>query len=112
MPSLEAKKQAFKQSVFNPKRQTYNVSYVGQWKQKALSPYILEFWTHVPAGGGGMTIEIAAINEKVFLSVHQNFREDVVIKSFLRQLDENSIPYKVKGPLASDIPHFPEPEMD
>ena len=112
MPSVEAKKQAFKQTVFNPKRQTYNVSYVGQWKHKALSPYILEFWTHVPSGSGGMLIEIAAINEKVFLSVHQNFREDVVIKSFLRQLDENSIPYKVKGPLASDIPHFPEPEMD
>ena len=54
--------------------------------------------------------EIAAINGKIFLSIHQMFREDCVIRSFLKELSDNGIPYEIKGPIASDIPRFPEPE--
>ncbi|MBQ3971385.1 MAG: hypothetical protein II687_04170, partial [Selenomonadaceae bacterium] len=72
------------------------------------SPYVHEFWTHVPNANELLT-EIAAINGKIFLSIHQNFCEDAIVRSFLHQLDENGIPYQANGPLTSDIAHFPEP---
>ena len=107
--TLEEKKQAFGQMMGGgAARNSFYVSYVGQWKLKALSPYIREFWTHVPAAGP-LIAEIAAINGKIFLSVHQTFREDCVIKSFLRQLEEHGIPYVLREPAEIDNPRFLEP---
>ena len=107
--SAEAKKQAFARMLNGGKRYfTYMVSYIGKWKFEQLSPYIHEFWTHVPNANELLT-EIAAINGKIFLSIHQNFCEDVVVRSFLNQLNENGIPYQTHGPLNNDIAHFPEP---
>ena len=111
LPTLEAKKQAFGRMMKGgDTRYTYIVSYVGQWKLDALSPYILEFWTHVPAANPLLT-EIAAINGKIFLSVHHSIQEDLVIKSFLQQLEDNGIPYQISQPSGPDNAHFPEPEM-
>ena len=111
LPTSEAKKQAFGQMMRGGElRHSFIVSYVGQWKLKALSPYILEFWTHVPAACPLLT-EIAAINGKIFLSAHQTFREDLVIRSFLRQLEDNGIPYQIRQPVEPDNAHFPEPEI-
>ena len=62
----------------------------------------------VPTANDLLT-EIAAINGRIFLSVHQNFTEDIVIKSFLRQLEENNVPYTVNGPVTNDVARFPEP---
>ena len=108
-PSAEAKKQAYARMLNGGKRYfTYMVSYIGKWKHDQLAPYILEFWTHVPNANELLT-EIAAINGKIFLSIHQNFCEDVIVRGFLRQLDGYGIPYKIHGPLNSDIAHFPEP---
>ena len=110
-PTAEGKKQIFAKmlnkgnSLF-----TYMVSYVGQWRWQQLSPYILEFWTHVPNVNNLLT-EIAAVNGKIFLSLHQNFKEDTVLNCFLRQLDENSISYTVKPPCPNDNPRFPEPDI-
>ena len=89
---------------------TYMVSYVGKWKTAQLAPYVREFWTHVPNANELLT-EISAINGKIFLSVHQNFREDDVVRSFLRQLEEYSVPYKVRGPVGNDIAGFGEPAI-
>lgn len=112
LPTLEAKKQAFGQMIFGGRiTSTFIVSYVGQWRLKALSPYISEFWTHVPTANP-LLAEIAAINGKIFLSIHQMFREDCVIQSFLKELSDNRIPYKSKGPVDSDIPRFPEPMLE
>ena len=112
LPTMEAKKQAFgKMMSGGDTAFTYMVSYVGQWKLKALSPYILEFWTHVPSANP-LVIEIAAVNGKIFLSVHQTFREDNIIKSFLQQLEENGIPCLLRQPVKSDNAQFPEPEIE
>lgn len=111
-PTLEAKKQAFGRMMGGAdSAYTYIVSYIGQWKLKALSPYILEFWTHVPSPNS-LETEVAAVNGKIFLSVHQAFQEDHVIKSFLRQLEEHGIPYKVRQKVSSDNAKFPEPVLE
>ena len=108
-PTVEAKKQAYAKMLDGGKRLfTYMVSYIGQWKQTQLSPYVLELWTHVPDANNLLT-EIAAINGKVFLSIHRNFKEDDIIKAFLSQLDENGIAYSVKGTEKLDNAYLPEP---
>lgn len=111
-PTLEAKKQAYAKMLDGGKRLfTYMVSYIGQWKQTQLSPYILELWTHVPNANNLLT-EIAAINGRIFLSIHRNFIEDDVIKLFLSQLDENGIQYTVKRTENVDNAFLPEPEAE
>ena len=108
-PTAEAKKQAFAQMLGGGRRYfTYMVSYVGKWKAEQLAPYVREFWTHVPNANELLT-EISAINGKIFLSVHQNFREDDVVRAFLQQLEEHGVPYKVSGPMGNDIAGFGEP---
>ena len=111
LPTSEAKKEAFGQMMRGGAAYTsFIVSYVGQWRLQSLSPYILEFWTHVPAANP-MLVEIAAINGKIFLSVHQTFREELVLQSFLRQLEANGIPYTLRPPAEPDNARFPEPEL-
>ena len=108
-PSVEAKKQAFGRMMKGATdRYTYMVSYVGQWKQKALAPYIREFWTHVPCPND-LLVEIAAVNGRIFLSLHQTFREDCIVKELLRQLDENAIRYRFAQSGGSDNASFQEP---
>ena len=112
LPTLEGKKRAFGQMMSGGGTAfTYMVSYVGQWRLKALSPYILEFWTHVPSANP-LVIEIAAVNGKIFLSVHQTFREDLIIRSFQRQLEENGIPFQLRQPVKPDNARFPEPDIE
>ena len=112
LPTLEAQKRVFGQMMSGGDTAfTYMVSYVGQWKLKALSPYILEFWTHAPSANPLLT-EIAAVNGKVFLSVHQTFQDDLIIRSFLRQLEENGILYQLRQPVKPDNAQFPEPEIE
>ena len=109
MPGIEAKKQAYAKMLGGGRMLfTYMVSYIGKWKTAQLSPYVKEFWTHVPNANDLLT-EIAAINGRIFLSVHQHFSEDIVIKSFLHQLDENSVPYTMKEPVKNDVAFFLEP---
>ena len=109
MPTLEAKTQAYAQMLLGGKRLfTYMVSYVGQWKVHSLAPYITEFWTHVPNANNLLT-EIAAVNGKIYLSTHQNFREECVVRKFLELLERNNVPYTLRGPMDNDIARFPEP---
>ena len=72
---------------------------------------VLEFWTHAPSANPLLT-EIAAVNGKVFLSVHQTFQDDLIIRSFLRQLEENGILYQLRQPVKPDNAQFPEPEIE
>ena len=108
-PTVEAKKNAYAQMLYGGKRFfTYMVSYVGQWKLKSLSPYVTEFWTHVPNANNLLT-EIAAINGNIYLSVHQNFREDDIICKFTEILTRYKIPYEMKQPMANDNAAIKEP---
>lgn len=108
-PDLEAKKQVFAKMLSSGRDYfTYMVSYVGQWKLEQLAPYVQEFRVHAP-NTKQLFIAITAINRNIFLSIHQSFKEDIVVKSFLKQLKDNNIPYKVKGVFENDAAHFPEP---
>ncbi len=108
-PTADAKKQAYAQMLSGGKRYfTYMVSYVGQWKHASIAPFVMEFWTHVP-NANNLLIEIAAINGRIHLSVHQNFIEDCVVRKVLELLDRNNVPYKLSGPDKIDIAHFIEP---
>ena len=111
-PGIEAKEQAFGQIIKGATRRfTHIVSYVGKWKYESLSPYILEFRTHVP-GANGLLAEISAVNGKILISIHQKFTEDIVIKEFLHQLDENGIMHSIVWSGVNDNAHFQEPAKD
>ena len=111
-PTAEAKKQAYGKMINGGRFYfTYMVSYIGQWKHRMLSPYIREFWTHVP-NANSMLTEIAAISDNIFLSVHQNFKEHSVVEAFLQELEDNGISYQVKGPAKADNAILPEPSAD
>ena len=105
-PDIEAKKEAFSQMINGGRRFfTYMVSYVGQWKHKDIAKHIREFWTHVPVANGFLT-EIAAVNGNIFLSIQQNFEEDIYYKALLNELTENGIPYQEKKTVINDIAGF------
>ena len=108
-PTYEARKYAFGQMLAGGKKLfSYMVSYVGKWRIKSLEPYILEFWTHVPMANDFL-VEIAAVNGKIFLTIHQSFAEDVVIQGFLNQLKKHGIPFQVRQTTDNDAAVFPEP---
>ncbi len=105
--TYEAKKAAFARMLEGGKsRFTYMVSYVGKWKYASVEPYILEFWTHVPAANELLT-EIAAVNGGLFLSVHQSFAGDSYINAFCEQLREHAVPYEIIRRMENDAAHFP-----
>lgn len=107
---VEEKEKAFGQMMAGGRQFiTHVVSYVGQWKQKAIGSYIDEFWTHVPAAIE-FASEISAINGKIGLSIHQKFEDDELMELFFRQLEENGIPYTLKAKISPDVPHFQKPE--
>lgn len=89
-------------------RYTYIVSYVGQWKLRALGAYIREFWTHVPQANSLLT-EISAVNGKIFLTIHQSLGDDRVIREFLSELDREGIPHEVCKRMKNDVARFPQP---
>ena len=107
--SVEEKMKAFGRMMAGGSQfTTHIVSYVGQWKQKAVGTYIEEFWTHVPAAND-YTTEISAINGKIGLSIHQMSEDDQLMKLFFRQLEENDIPYTLKAKMPSDVAFFQKP---
>ena len=107
--SVEEKEKAFSRMMTGGRLfLTHIVSYVGKWKQKAIGTYIEEFWTHVPAAND-FTTEIAAVNGKIGLSIHQTFEDDKLMEMFFSQLEENGIPYTVKAKTKSDVAFFQKP---
>ncbi len=108
LPTTVEKKAAFSKMLEGGKNFfTYSVSYVGQWKYKEIGTHIREFWTHVP-GKNGLLAEIAAINENIFLSITQDYKEDKLYKAFLQELDELGIPYTEKRAMINDVARYDE----
>ena len=107
---IEAKKMTFGMSLdCGRKYFTYMVSYVGKWKYHQIEPWVKEFRTHVPIAND-LLIEIAAMSGRIFLSVHQKFKEDIVLREVLKELEENHIPYVLHDPVPRDNAHMIEPE--
>ena len=108
--NLDAKKAAFAMMLDGGRKYfTYMVSYVGKWKYPQIEPWVKEFRTHVPIAND-LLIEIAAMSGRIFLSVHQSFKEDVILREVLKELEENHIPYVLHDPMPKDNAHLPEPE--
>lgn len=108
-PKIEDKREAFSKMIDGGRNFfSYIVSYVGQWKYKDIGMHIREFWTHVPMANGFL-IEIAAVNRNIFLSIHQNFEEDIYYKALLNELADNGIPYTERAALINDVAKFEEP---
>ena len=108
-PAIEDKRAACSQMLDGGRSFfTYMVSYVGQWKYKDIAAHIREFWTHVPVANGFLT-EIAAVNGNIFLSIQQNFEEDIYYRALLKELEDNGIPYTERPAIINDIAGFDEP---
>lgn len=108
--TLAEKKQVFAQ-MFNGGEGvlSFLVSYTGKWPFPALGEHIREFWTH-PPNTFSLLVEIAAAGGKIFLSIQQRFREDTVRQAFLRQLEENGVPYTLRRAMPSDVAGIREPQ--
>ncbi len=105
MKTLEDKMATFAKSLMGGKVLfTFMVSYVGKWKYKPLEKYIDEFWTHVP-NANNLLVEIAAVNGRIFLTIHQEFEEDDIINAFIKELDNNEITCTVRE-MTNDVAIF------
>jgi len=107
--TLEEKKEAFGR-MFNGGEGvvSFLVSYTGKWPYPALGEHMRELWSH-PPNTFSLLVEIGAAGGKIFLSIQQRFREDSVREAFLRQLEENGVPYTLRRVMPSDVATFPEP---
>ena len=108
-PALEDKLKTFGNMILGGSTFfTFIVSYVGKWKHEAIGRHIREFWTHVPSANDFL-IEIAAVNGSIFLTVHQNFKEDALVKAFEREMAERGIECHVKEGV-NDVAELKLPE--
>ncbi|MBO5551054.1 MAG: hypothetical protein J5966_03760, partial [Lachnospiraceae bacterium] len=108
-PTLAEKCNIFGRALGGGRRLfTYMVSYVGKWRYKAVEEYISEFWTHVPSANPLLT-EVAAVGGRIFLTVHQKFKEDTIVQCLLDEFQREGVAYKVCRRMAADNAHFPMP---
>ena len=104
IPTLAGRQEAFSQFMtMGAGVYTFTVSYVGKGNYGGAEKYIREFWTHVPTAMP-ILIEVAAIHGNIFLSLHQRFEEDLYVRAFLRQFEENGIPAKLVHVSAGELP--------
>jgi hypothetical protein len=107
---LEEKKDVFGQMFRGGEGMiTFLVSYIGRWHYPAVADMMRELWIH-PPNTFSLMAEINAAGGSICLSLQQRFREDSVREAFLRQLEENSIPYRIVRKIRSDNAAFPEPQ--
>ncbi|MBR2532607.1 MAG: hypothetical protein IKE56_08135 [Lachnospiraceae bacterium] len=108
--TLEEKKDVFGQMFRGGEGMiTFLVSYIGRWHYPAVADMMRELWIH-PPNTFSLMAEINAAGGSICLSLQQRFREDSVREAFLRQLEENSIPYRIVRKIRSDNAAFPEPQ--
>lgn len=88
---------------------TFLVSYVGRWRYPAVAGLMRELWAH-PPNTFSLMAEIGAVGGNICLTLQQRFREDSVREAFLRQLEENGVPYCVERRIPIDNARFPEPD--
>ena len=80
---------------------TFLVSYVGQWKYPAVADTIREIWMH-SAPTFDLMAEMSAAGGNICLSLQQRFMEDQVRELFLKELEENGIPYELRQVISAD----------
>lgn len=94
LPTFAAKQKAldFFETLLSD---TYILSYIGQLNLGIYEQYIEEIHTY-SSGSRGLTIEMIATNEKIFLDMMQSFDDERYVKAFCRQLDTHKISYQRK----------------
>ena len=56
-----------------------------------------------------LILPFAAVNGNIFLSIQQNFEEDIYYRALLKELEDNGIPYTERPAIINDIAGFDEP---
>ena len=108
-PTVETKMDTFARFMEGGRKNyTIIVSYVGRWKHPSVGEHVREFWTHVP-NANDFLIELAAINGNVYLTVHQGFEEDTLIRAFEEELKANGIPCSIRE-MENDVAHMAFPD--
>ena len=83
---------------------TYIISYVGKNSLGSLYPYVKAEFTIVDAmPDDGIIVEITSADGKFFFSFMQDFSSDVIVNSFIDELEKNNIPVQKidEGPLGT-----------
>lgn len=102
IPDLQSRKKMLQQVVSSfLDVDTFKVSYVGRSAMGAAETYIQSIYTQVDLNGSGIMLEVNSVNGKFCLSFLQEWEEDVYVKAFLRQLEQEGIDYTLvrKEPL-------------
>lgn len=72
---------------------TFKVSYVGKSGMGASEKYIKSIYSSVDLNGSGIMIEVNSVNGEFCLSFLQEWEESVYVDAFLKQLEQEGIPY-------------------
>ena len=89
------------------KAETTGVTYVGQCAFGEMEEYVKSVFYDVDAYGKGIQVILAALKDRFFITIDQDWSEKLYIDSFLRALEKRGISYELRydGPLIT-------PEMD
>ncbi|KRN26688.1 hypothetical protein QS460_06945 [Liquorilactobacillus mali] len=71
---------------------TFVLSYSGQLRLGSLEKYIDEVHTYM-SGTNGLSVQMLAANQKLFIDILQSFSSDIYVKEFRNILQENHIKY-------------------
>lgn len=97
LPDIPSKKSYMRQVVERSMRtDTYKVSYVGKSALGSVEQYVAGIDSYVDIAGAGIMMEINEVNGWFHLCFMQEFKEDVYVNSFIRQLENEGIPCIIK----------------
>ena len=76
---------------------TFGISYVGKADLGAAEKYVEGIYSIVGPSDSGFMVEINAVNGYFYATFLQEWEDDLYIKSFMAQLEQENIPYEVVG---------------
>lgn len=105
MPDIASKKGYMRKVVARSMQMdTYKVSYVGKAALGDAEQYVSSIDSCLDISGAGIMVEVNSVHGTFHLSFMQEFAEDVYVKAFLRQLEQEGIPYKADGGVPFQTP--------
>lgn len=108
-PTVEKKCQLAKQVVDRYHGgATFNVSYVGPARLAAMEPYVLE--TLMQNDCTDLTIEMMAAHGSFFLTIVQEWKEDLYVKAFCEELQVQGIEYELLSQGEHHVPRLTLPK--
>lgn len=86
---------------------TFNVSYVGPARLAAMEPYVLE--TQLQNDSPDLTVEIMAAHGSFFLTIVQEWKEDLYFDAFCEELKAQGIEYQLLSRGVHQVPSITLP---